>query len=139
VKRQGIKLAYRIEGWLMSHKLLVLLIMMAILGGLILAEKGGSVAELRFLLTWNFARRDVPLSPREATLTYSRFLKVLRKKGFRKAPAQTPQEFALSFLDTRLGPGVLEFTRLYNLLRFGQASVSLTRLRNLLQEISGGK
>jgi len=139
VKRQGIRLAYRVEGWLMAHKLLMLALMLAILTMLIAAEKGGSLAELRFLWAWKFGRRDVVLSPREATLTYQQLLKALRKKGFRKSPSQTPREFALSFLGTRLGPVVMEFTHLYNLLRFGQASVSLTRLRNLLEEIGSGK
>jgi hypothetical protein len=79
------------------------------------------------------------LSPREATLTYQRLLKTLQKKGIRKAPSQTPREFAFSFLGTAWGPGVLEFTELYNLLRFGQASVSLAHLRQILEEIARGK
>jgi transglutaminase-like putative cysteine protease len=138
LKRQGIRLAYRMEGWLMSHKLLVLLLMLAILVGLVAAEEGGSLADLRFLWAWNFERRDVGLSPREATLTYQQLLKALRKKGFRRRPSQTPREFAHSFIGTRLGPWVLEFTRLYNMLRFGQGSVSLARLRQLLEEIAKG-
>jgi hypothetical protein len=138
-QRLSIQLAYRIEGWLMSHKLLVFLIMLAILGGLIAAEKGGSIAELRFLLAWRFRRRDRALSPAEATLTYGRFLKALHKKGFGKPPSQTPREFALSFLGTRLSWPILEFTRLYNALRFGKAAVSLSRLRALLDDIAASK
>ena len=137
-QRETIQVAYRVEGWLMSHKLLVLLIMTAILAGLIASEKSGSIAELRFLWAWTIRRSDRSLSPQEATLTYARFLKTLQKKGFRKSPAQTPREFALSFLGTRLSSPVLEFTRLYNTLRFGQAAVSLTRLRALLDEIAAG-
>jgi hypothetical protein len=135
-KRQGIRSAFRIEGWLMSHKTLVLMIMLLILAGLILTDKSGSIAEWRFRLTWRFARRDVALSPGEATLTYQQLLNTLQKKGYRKVPAQTPREFALSFLSTPWGPGILEFTQLYNLLRFGQASVSLARLRNILEDIA---
>src|SRR5574337_1010630 len=108
--------------------------MMAILTVLIAAEKSGSIAELRFLWTWTFRRADRSLSPLEATLTYTRILKTLQKKGYRKPPAQTPREFAMSFLGSRLSPPVLEFTRLYNALRFGQAPVSLTRLRTLIEE-----
>jgi transglutaminase-like putative cysteine protease len=138
-QRLAIHLAYRIEGWLMSHKLIVFLIMLVILGGLIAAEKGDSIAEFRFLLMWRFRRRDRALSPAEATLTYHRFLKALHKKGFRKPPAQTPREFALSFVGTRLSWPVLEFTRLYNALRFGKAGVPLSRLRSLLEEIVAAK
>jgi transglutaminase-like putative cysteine protease len=136
LQRLAVKLAYRVEGWLMSHKLLVLLIMAGILFALVAAEKSGSIAELRFLWAWKFRRRDRALSPQEATLTYSRFLKTLHKKGYRKPPSQTPREFALSFFGTPLSWAVLEFTRLYNALRFGQASVSLARLRALLEAIA---
>jgi len=139
LKRQGIRLAFRMEGWLMSHKTLVLVIMLAILAGLILTDRTGALAEWRFRLAWKFARRDSELSPREATLTYQRLLQTLQKKGFRKTPSQTPREFAFSFLGTPWGPGVLEFTKLYNTLRYGQASVSLARLRQVLEEIASRK
>lgn len=138
LKRQGVRAAFRIEGWLMAHKLLVLVIMLAILAGLMVTDKSGWLEEVRFLLAWKFARRDTALNRREATLTYQRLLKTLQKKGYRKAPSQTPQEFALSFLGTGWGPGVQEFTQLYNLLRFGQASVPLARLRRILEEITRG-
>ncbi len=137
-QRQGVRLAYRVEGWLMSHRLLTLILMTAILGAMIAAEKSASLVELRFLWTWKFRRRDRALSPREATLTYNRFLKTLAKKGLKKSPALTPREFAFSFLGTRLGTSVLQFTQLYNLLRYGQTPVSLARLRTLLEEIAQG-
>jgi transglutaminase-like putative cysteine protease len=138
LKHQGIRAAYRVEGWLMSHKLLLLAIMMGILAGLIVTDKSGWLAEVRFSLAWKFARRDAALSRREATFTYQRLLHALEKKGYRKKPSQTPREFALAFLGTRLWPGVAEFTRLYNLLRFGQASVPLVRLRGIIEEITRG-
>jgi hypothetical protein len=34
---------------------------------------------------------------------------------------------------------VTEFTKLYNTLRYGQASVSLARLRQILEELAGKK
>jgi transglutaminase-like putative cysteine protease len=136
LRQRCISLAYQVEGWLMSHKLLVFLIMLGILAALILAEKGSKIAEWRFALAWRFRRHDRALTPAEATLTYSRFLRALMRRGFRKPDAQTPREFALSFVGTRLAWPVLEFTRLYNSLRFGQAAVSLARLKQLLQEIA---
>jgi transglutaminase-like putative cysteine protease len=135
IRQRCISLAYQIEGWLMSHKLLVFLIMLAILAALILAEKASKISEWRFALAWQFRKRDRSLTPAEATLTYNRFLKALRKRGFRKPAGQTPREFALSFAGTPLSWPVLEFTRLYNALRFGQAPVSLTKLRTLLESI----
>ena len=135
LRLQVIRLAYRTEAWLMSHKLLVLLLMLGILGVLIVSEKADSIAEIRFLLAWKFRAADKPLGPREATLSYNRFLKTLRKKGYRKPPSQTPREFAYSFVSTRLSWPVLEFTRLYNALRFGQAKVPLGHLRKLIEDI----
>ncbi len=134
-QRQAVRAAFRFEGWLMSHKALVLLILLAILAGLILTDKSGTLAEWRFGLTWRFGRRNTTLNPREASLTYQRLLHTLRKKGFRKTPSQTPREFASSFLTTPWGPGVMEFTKLYNVLRYGQAAVSLARLRQILEDI----
>ena len=75
------------------------------------------------------------LSPQEATLTYQRFLTVLRKKKIKKAPAQTPQEFAGTFSGTPIAGLVAEFTGLYNMLRFGGTPVSLARLRELVEQI----
>ncbi len=138
LERQGVLLAFRVEAWLMSHKLLVLLLMVAVLAGLIVAEKSASLAELRFLWAWKFRPSDAALSPHEATLTYNRFLKTLAKKGVKKPPFQTPSEFASSFAASPICPSVFEFTRLYNLLRFGQTSVSIARLRALLDNIAQG-
>jgi hypothetical protein len=114
----------------------MLLLMVIVLAALVAGEKGGSLAEIRFFWVWKFGRRELALSPRQATMTYQRLLKTLRKKGYRKPAALTPWEFAQSLLETRLGSGVWEFTRLYNLLRFGQAQVPMARLRQLLDEIS---
>jgi transglutaminase-like putative cysteine protease len=135
-QRQGVRAAYGIEAGLMSHKLLVLLIMSAILAALLAVEQGLTLAELRLRWAWKFGGESLKLGPREATLTYARFLKVLRKRGFRKTPAQTPREFALSFAGSHLSTGVQEFTRLYNSVRFGKATVPLTRLRDVLEEIN---
>jgi hypothetical protein len=129
-------LAYGVEGWLVAHKLMVLLIMTAVLGALITAERSLSLAELRFLWSWKFATRELNLAPHEATLSYKRLLKILQKTGYRKPPSQTPLEFALSFAGSGLSPGVLEFTQLYNALRFGQLPVPLKRLRALVEEIA---
>jgi protein-glutamine gamma-glutamyltransferase len=135
-KRAGIRAAFRVEGWLMSHKLFVLAMMLGILAGLILTDKSGTLAEWRFLLAWKFARRDAQMSPHEATLTYQRLLHTMRKKGFRKTPSQTPREFALSFVSTPWGAGVMEFTKLYNALRYGQVPVSISSLRQIIEDIT---
>ncbi len=135
-KQQAVRVAYFIERWLMSHKLLMFFIMVTILAALAAGEKGGSLAEVRFFWLWKFGRRELALNPRQATMSYQRLLTTLRKKGYPKPVALTPWEFATSLEGTRLGSGVWEFTRLYNLLRFGQVQVPMARLRQLLDEIS---
>jgi len=135
-KQRAVQVAYFIERWLMSHKLFMFLIMVTILTALAVGEKGGSLAEIRFFWLWKFGRRELALSPSQATMSYQRLLTALRKKGYPKPVALTPCEFAASLAGTRLGSGVFEFTRLYNLLRFGQVQVPMARLRQLLDEIS---
>lgn len=135
LRKRGVRLAFAAEAWLMSHKIILFLFMLAVLGFLIAEEKSYSLAELRYLWAWKFTRGDRALDPREAVLTYQRFLRVVGKKGFRKKEFQTPLEFAESFAASPLGRGVEEFTRLYNSFRFGQAAISISRLRRLLEEM----
>jgi len=135
LENNTIVLAYRIEEWMMSHKVLVFVLMVVILAVLIAEGKNLSLADLRFLWAWKFHHGELALGPREAALTYQRFLNILRKRGYKKSPSQTPREFALSFVGSQLGAGVQEFTRLYNAFRFGRAQVSLTRLRAILDDL----
>ena len=106
LKRRGIRAAFRIEGWLMSHKILVLLIMLTVLAGLVLTDKSGMLAEWRFRLTWRFARRKSELNPREATLTYQRLLYThCRRKAFEK---DRPKPHASLRFPSSARPGELE-------------------------------
>ncbi len=130
-----IRAAYRMEDWLMTHKALVLLIMMGIFAALLLEGRASSLAELRFLWAWRFRRDDLHLGPREASFVYQRFLRVMARKGFRKPPAQTPREFAAQFSGSGLSRPVDEFTGAYNAFRFGRTAVSLPRLRQILEQL----
>ncbi|MCI0402436.1 MAG: DUF4129 domain-containing protein [Acidobacteria bacterium] len=85
-----------------------------------------------WLLRGNGGRR---LTAGEATLLYERLLATLRRKGFPRGPAQTPLEFADSLPVTGLSTPVSEFTRLYNLARFGEQSPETARLGELLRAV----
>ncbi len=128
--------ATRLEEWLMAHKLLVLLFMITVMGYLLMEGKGLTLADLRFLWAYRFRTSEMTLGPREAALTYQRFLQIMSKKGFRKTPSQTPREFARSVENPRLSAPVAEFTQLYNTFRYGHVPVSLTKLRELLQSLA---
>lgn len=127
--------ATRLEEWLMAHKLLVLLFMVAVMGYLLLEGRGLTLADLRFLWAYRFRASEMTLGPREAALTYQRFMSIMARKGFRKSPSQTPREFARSLENTSLSKPVAEFTRLYNTFRYGHVPVSLAKLRDLLQSL----
>jgi protein-glutamine gamma-glutamyltransferase len=134
--REGlIRKAEILEVWLMAHKLLVLLFMIAVMGYLLLEGKDLTVADLRFLWAYRFRTDRMTLGPREAAFTYQRFLRIMAKKGFRKPLSQTPREFAEGFAGTGLSWPVGEFTRLYNAFRYGRAAVSLPHLRQLLERL----
>jgi transglutaminase-like putative cysteine protease len=85
-----------------------------------------------WLLRGNGGRR---LTAGEATLLYERLLATLRRKGFPRAPAQTPLEFAASLPATGLSAPVAEFTRLYNQARFGEQAPESARLGELLRAV----
>ena len=127
--------AERLQGWLMAHKLLVLLFMLVIMIALTLEGKTLTMEELRFLWAWKFREGEITLGPRQAAFTYHRFLKIMAKKGFRKPASQTPREFAQAFVGTGLSWPVAEFTRLYNAFRYGRTAISLPHLRQLLERL----
>jgi transglutaminase-like putative cysteine protease len=127
-----------LEVWLMAHKLLVLLFMLAVLAYLLLEGRDLTLDDLRFLWAWRFRPGEMTLGPREAAFTYQRFMRIMEKKGYRKPPSQTPREFAQGLEGTVLSWPVNEFTRLYNAFRYGRAVVSLLDLRRLLERIKNG-
>ena len=91
----------------------------------------------RYLREW---RRKVRLrqiirsggSPSDASVLYQRMLEMLARRGFQKPPWFTPTEFArhLPVEENR----VIEFTEVYNSIRFGGDASATSRLAELLQE-----
>jgi len=75
------------------------------------------------------------LSVAEATLVYQHLLRDLRRRGYRKAPAQTPLEFAVALPPAELAGAVEEFTRAYNRVRFGNDRDASSRLLELLAHV----
>ena len=92
---------------------------------------------------WRMLRnaRHGKVSSEDATLAYVRLLRLLERSGFRKPPAQTPTEFALSVPEPA-GPLVRNFTHLYLRSRFGRLTEdpkrhvdAVLRLGSLLEQI----
>jgi hypothetical protein len=75
---------------------------------------------------------DAELTPRLATLHYRQMLKMLARRGFAKAPGQTPLEFARSIPAAELAGPVGQLTELYQSARFGARPSDAHHMATLL-------
>jgi transglutaminase-like putative cysteine protease len=79
-------------------------------------------------------------SPRRAaTIWYERMTKNVARRGWRKLPTQTPDEFVSGIEDARVRERVAEFTRHYQSARFDDSVEDVRRLPELYEEISGSR
>ncbi|MGA8184077.1 MAG: DUF3488 and transglutaminase-like domain-containing protein [Terriglobia bacterium] len=136
LRGQLARFAVTLEGGLVKRKFLLLLVILGTAAGFALAAGKWSFQDLKFFWTYNLLRVDRPSTLQDATFSYRHFLNILRGKGFRKLPSETPLEFAEKIGPALLGDQARKFTRLYNATRFGSEKPSLPLLRDLLQEIS---
>ena len=72
------------------------------------------------------------VAPRVATIYYGRLLRLLARRGLRKAEAQTPLEFAASVSGAELSTQVFRMTALYQAARFGSSPPDLRELARQL-------
>jgi len=87
----------------------------------------------RLMTLWHLrVSTSTAMTPHLATLQYNEMLRLLSRRGIRKAPGQTPLEFAGSVPDGNLAEPVHELTAMYHAARFGgQASDPRGPLRYL--------
>ena len=79
-------------------------------------------------------------SPRRAaTIWYERMTKRVARRGWRKSPTQTPDEFVFGIDDDGIRERVAEFTRHYQSARFDDSVEDARRLPELYEEISGSR
>ncbi|HLK32080.1 MAG TPA: transglutaminase domain-containing protein, partial [Terriglobales bacterium] len=71
-----------------------------------------------------------------ASIWYERMTRQIARRGWRKAPAQTPQEFVASIGEDGLRDRVARFTRHYERARFAQSAEDAGQLADLYEEIS---
>jgi hypothetical protein len=60
---------------------------------------------------------------------------MLARKGWRKSPAHTPEEFLIGIQDEAMRESVAEFTRHYESARFGGSAQDAQRLPDLYEEV----
>jgi hypothetical protein len=75
------------------------------------------------------------LSPQRASAHYSEMLRLLARRGFRKAESLTPLEFAASISQAELAGPVGRLTQIYQAARFGDSPVEPRQSVELLREI----
>jgi protein-glutamine gamma-glutamyltransferase len=91
-------------------------------------------AALHFLARWRAASPRI--SPRSAaSVFYLRMVNHLARRGYPRAPSQTPSEFAASIHDPALREAVLRFTAAYQQARFGGSATEAATLPNLLEQL----
>ena len=90
----------------------------------------------RFATLWHLRiSRTAAMTPHIATLQYNEMLRLLARRGIRKAPGQTPVEFATSLPDGNLSLPVHELTSLYQAARFGGKTSDPRTASSLLDRI----
>ena len=75
------------------------------------------------------------MTPHLATLHYNEMLRLLARRGIRKAPGETPAEFAASLAERSFAAPVFELTSIYQQARFGGKPADSRRASSLLGRI----
>jgi transglutaminase-like putative cysteine protease len=81
------------------------------------------------------ARRGGNLTASLASLEYREMLRLLEKKGWKKAPSQTPLEFASAIPTADIAAHVAQLTELYQSARFGDHPTPVAQMSALLRAI----
>jgi hypothetical protein len=70
-----------------------------------------------------------------ATLEYREMLRLLEKRGWKKSPSQTAQEFAAAIPAADVAAPVAQLTQLYQSARFGNHPAPVAQMSLLLSSI----
>ncbi|MGP8157348.1 MAG: DUF3488 and DUF4129 domain-containing transglutaminase family protein [Candidatus Acidiferrales bacterium] len=81
------------------------------------------------------ARRSGNLTAPLASLEYREMLRLLERRGWKKAPPQTPLEFAAAIPSPEVSAPVAQLTELYQAARFGDHPARIEQMSSLLRSI----
>ena len=96
----------------------------------------GNLGRLARLLHEKWLQAHPERSPEQAaTMWYERMARILARRGVKRPPAQTPQEFVKKIEDSRLRDPVARFTVVYESARFGNSADDAQRLPELYEEV----
>ncbi len=93
-------------------------------------------ALIRYFVTrWHLRTHSGDVTASLATLEYSEMLRLLEKRGWRKAPSQTAREFASAIPAPEFAAPVAQMTELYQSARFGSHPARIEQMSALLRSI----
>ena len=96
----------------------------------------GNLGRIARLLHEKWLQAHPERSPEQAAaMWYERMARMMARRGVKKPPAQTPQEFVKRIEDIRLREPVARFTDVYESARFGNSTEDAQRLPELYEEV----
>ena len=127
-----------LTNWQNKHQMLSLLFPAGLVLFLVVLRLNWIRAGIRWLSLY-LQLRSSPKdrsNPQLASRLYADLLRLLERRGFRRAETQTPLEFLASAgMQPELAPAVREFTNHYAEARFGNVPCDTVRMRALLAQI----
>jgi protein-glutamine gamma-glutamyltransferase len=114
--------------WLLPSLLILLVVVLFILRGKWMIRYAFARWSLR-------ARRAGNVTASLAALEYTEMLRLLEKRGWKKAASQTPLEFAAAIPAPDLCAPVAQLTELYQSARFGSHPAPIEQMSSLLRAI----
>ncbi|HZR66557.1 MAG TPA: DUF3488 and transglutaminase-like domain-containing protein [Terriglobales bacterium] len=94
---------------------------------------------LLFIRKFRLARRPRRAPQVAASIWYERMLRQAAKRGWKKVPEQTPEEFAAIITDPQVKERVSGFTERYERARFGNSAEDASQLPELYEEIKSSR
>jgi hypothetical protein len=115
--------------WGLRSLVLALLVLLAVSGPRLLA----------MFRRFSLARQPRKSPQMAASIWYERMLRQAARRGWKKIPAQTPEEFVGAISDEELKGRVAGFTETYESARFGKSAEDADRLPELYEEIKSSR
>jgi protein-glutamine gamma-glutamyltransferase len=90
---------------------------------------------VRAIMMHNLAKHPAKAPQGAASIWYRKMTNAMARRGHRKLPSQTPEEFVTKIDDVRLRDGVARFTHHYERARFGNSAEDAVELPKIYEEL----
>jgi hypothetical protein len=133
-QRQAMRLLLRLDRRIEASPYFLPTILLILVGMLVYLRGRSLIAYATMRLALR-VRRGGNLTASLASLEYREMLRLLEKRGWKKAPSQTPLEFAAAISAGELAAPVAEITEIYQSARFGNHPARTDQMSALLRSI----